>query len=88
MIVVGGEALVDLVPTEPGALGALLPRLGGGPYNTAVAAGRLGAPVAFLSRISTDGFGDALRSYGSMILPWFEAQVLRNCCAISAGGRT
>jgi fructokinase len=60
VIVVGGEALVDLVPTAPGALGALLPRLGGGPYNTAVAAGRLGADVAFLSRISTDSFGDAL----------------------------
>jgi fructokinase len=38
----------------------LLPRLGGGPYTTAVALGRLGAPVAFLSRISTDAFGDAL----------------------------
>jgi fructokinase len=60
VIVVGGEALVDLVPAGSGALGALLPRLGGGPYNTAVAAGRLGAPVAFLSRISTDAFGDAL----------------------------
>lgn len=66
MIVVGGEALVDLVPapaTGPGQTGALrplLPALGGGPYNTAVALGRLGAPVAFLSRISTDAFGDAL----------------------------
>ncbi|GDY30147.1 carbohydrate kinase family protein [Gandjariella thermophila] len=63
MIVVGGEALVDLVPdpsTMDGELGPLLPRLGGGPYNVAVAAGRLGAPVAFLSRISTDHFGDAL----------------------------
>ena len=63
MIVVGGEALVDLVPsasTVPGELGPLLPRLGGGPYNTAVAAGRLGAPVSFLSRLSTDSFGDAL----------------------------
>ena len=66
MIVVGGEALVDLVPasaTEPGQTGALrplLPRLGGGPYTTSVALGRLGAPVAFLSRISTDAFGDAL----------------------------
>jgi fructokinase len=63
VIVVGGEALVDLVPapsTVRGELGPLLPRLGGGPYNTAVAAGRLGAPVAFLSRVSTDGFGDAL----------------------------
>jgi fructokinase len=63
MIVVGGEALVDLGPaaaTVPGELGPLLPRLGGGPYNTAVALGRLGAPVSFLSRLSTDSFGDAL----------------------------
>ncbi len=63
MIVVGGEALVDLVPaasTVPGQLGPLLPRLGGGPYNTAVALGRLGAPTSFLSRISADSFGDAL----------------------------
>lgn len=63
MIVVGGEALVDLVPaaaTVPGELGPLLPRLGGGPYNTAVALGRLGAPTSFLSRLSTDSFGDAL----------------------------
>ena len=63
MIVVGGEALVDLVPdpsTRRGELGPLLPQLGGGPYNTAVAAGRLGVPVAFLSRVSQDAFGDAL----------------------------
>ncbi|MDQ2709283.1 MAG: carbohydrate kinase [Actinomycetota bacterium] len=62
MIVVGGEALVDLAPA-PGtrdAGGALLPRWGGGPYNVAVALGRLGAPVRFLSRLSTDPFGDAL----------------------------
>lgn len=56
-IVVGGEALVDLVPTGDGTL---TPRLGGGPFNTAVAAARLGAPVAFLSRVSTDPFGDAV----------------------------
>jgi fructokinase len=63
VIVVGGEALVDLVPapsTVRGELGPLLPRLGGGPYNTAVAAGRLGADVSFLSRVSTDAFGDAV----------------------------
>ena len=66
MIVVGGEALVDLVPGEPldstvdGGLRALLPRLGGGPYNVALAAGRLDVPTAFLSRISTDRFGDAM----------------------------
>ncbi|GLY69215.1 fructokinase [Amycolatopsis taiwanensis] len=83
VIVVGGEALVDLVPgdfkgvwglapsrgvgAEPpqdimdSGLRALVPRLGGGPYNVALAAGRLGAPTAFLSRISGDRFGQALR---------------------------
>ncbi|PSL54061.1 fructokinase [Saccharothrix carnea] len=57
MIVVAGEALVDLVPTSEGDLS---PRLGGGPYNVAVAAGRLEAPVGFLSRVSSDLFGDRL----------------------------
>jgi fructokinase len=63
MILVGGEALVDLVPapeTVPGELGPLLPLPGGGPYNVAITVGRLGAPVRFLSRLSTDSFGDAL----------------------------
>ncbi|MGW0389631.1 carbohydrate kinase family protein [Streptomyces sp. NPDC003042] len=59
MIVVGGEALIDLVPVaEPP--GALVPRAGGGPYNTALALGRLGADVAFCSRVSADGFGESL----------------------------
>lgn len=43
-----------------GGLRALLPRLGGGPYNVALAAGRLGVPTAFLSRVSTDRFGEAM----------------------------
>jgi fructokinase len=63
MIIVGGEALVDLVPapgTRAGELGALRPLPGGGPYNVAITVGRLGAPVRFLSRLSTDGFGEAL----------------------------
>ncbi|MFD7440269.1 carbohydrate kinase [Streptomyces sp. NPDC059909] len=64
MIVVAGEALIDLVPQQASADGEplppLLPRLGGGPYNTAVALGRLGSRVTFCSRISTDGFGEAL----------------------------
>ncbi|MFJ3882451.1 carbohydrate kinase [Streptomyces sp. NPDC090077] len=59
MIVVGGEALIDLVPAA-GPTGALLPRPGGGPYNTALALGRLGAEAAFCSRVSADGFGESL----------------------------
>ncbi|TVL90798.1 carbohydrate kinase [Streptomyces sp. SAJ15] len=65
MIVVAGEALIDLVPSGAAAapdhgLPALLPRRGGGPYNTAVALGRLGSPTGFCSRVSTDAFGEAL----------------------------
>ncbi|MEU4212013.1 carbohydrate kinase [Streptomyces sp. NPDC026206] len=63
MIVVAGEALIDLVPDGPGGDGglpALLPRCGGGPYNTALALGRLGTSTAFCSRVSSDGFGEAL----------------------------
>ncbi|WP_407553710.1 carbohydrate kinase [Streptomyces sp. Pv4-95] len=65
MIVVAGEALIDLVPSPreasgEGQLPALSPRRGGGPYNTAIALGRLGSPTAFCSRISTDAFGEAL----------------------------
>jgi fructokinase len=62
-VCVGGEALIDLVPapaTGAGELGALLPLPGGGPYNVAVTLGRLGVPTRFLSRLSTDTFGDAL----------------------------
>jgi fructokinase len=60
VIVVAGEALIDLVPQGPGALAALQPALGGGPYNTAVALGRLGSPTAFCSRASDDAYGGAL----------------------------
>lgn len=64
MITVAGESLIDLVPQNAAAPGEplppLLPRLGGGPYNTAVALGRMGAGVNFCSRVSTDRFGEAL----------------------------
>ncbi|MEU6483685.1 carbohydrate kinase [Streptomyces sp. NPDC046887] len=62
MIVSAGEALIDLVPEGPVADGlpALLPKRGGGPYNTAIALARLGSRTAFCSRISTDQFGEAL----------------------------
>jgi fructokinase len=60
VIVVAGEALIDLVPQGTGALASLKPALGGGPYNTALALGRLGSPTAFCSRVSYDAFGEAL----------------------------
>ncbi|UYQ66019.1 carbohydrate kinase family protein [Streptomyces peucetius] len=61
MIVVAGEALIDLVPQSGvGPPTPLLPARGGGPYNTAIALGRLGDRVAFCSRISTDAFGESL----------------------------
>ncbi|RII20542.1 2-dehydro-3-deoxygluconokinase [Streptomyces sp. YIM 130001] len=61
MIVVAGEALIDLVPETAGpATAPLLPARGGGPYNTAVALARLGSPAGFCSRISEDAFGASL----------------------------
>jgi fructokinase len=56
VIVVGGEALIDLVARD----GVLRAFPGGGPFNTATALGRLGVPVAFLGRLSADRFGRTL----------------------------
>ena len=56
MIVVAGEALIDLISED----GALRPYPGGGPFNTAVALGRLGVPVGFFGRLSSDRFGRLL----------------------------
>jgi fructokinase len=56
VIVVGGEALVDLV----GENGLLNPVPGGGPFNTAIALGRLGIPVAYLGTLSHDDYGGLL----------------------------
>jgi fructokinase len=57
MIVVGGEALVDLVIDPDGSVTA---KLGGGPFNAARAIGRLGSDVAFLGALSRDRFGTLL----------------------------
>jgi fructokinase len=57
VIVVVGEALVDLVIDPDGQVTAAL---GGAPFNTARACGRLGADVAFLGTISVDRFGTLL----------------------------
>jgi fructokinase len=57
VILVAGEALVDLV-IDPG--GNVTAALGGAPFNTARACGLLGAEVAFVGAISVDRFGSML----------------------------
>jgi fructokinase len=56
VIVVGGEALIDLVEDN----GLLSPVPGGGPFNTAIALGRLAIPVAYLGTLSHDDYGALL----------------------------
>ncbi len=59
MIAVTGEALIDLLVESDGRM---LPRPGGGPFNTARTMGRLGADPVFVGRLSGDGFGHLLRN--------------------------
>ena len=59
MIVVAGEALVDLLARADGTIAAVP---GGGPYNAARAIGRLGAPVAWIGSLSSDRFGHELEA--------------------------
>jgi fructokinase len=56
VIVIGGEALVDLVDDG----GTPRSVAGGGPFNTAVAFGRLDVPVGFLGTLSRDADGQML----------------------------
>ena len=56
MIVIGGEALVDFVD-ERGSVHAVP---GGGPFNTAIAFGRLKIPVGFFGALSRDAHGRML----------------------------
>jgi len=56
-IVVGGEALFDLVAGAGAGDGSLAGHAGGGPFNVARTIGRLRQPVAFLGRLSTDRLG-------------------------------
>jgi fructokinase len=53
VIVVAGEALIDLAPRD----GLLLPLAGGSPYNVAVGLGRLGRKTRYLGGLSGDAFG-------------------------------
>ncbi|MCR5858822.1 carbohydrate kinase [Mesorhizobium sp. J428] len=62
MILCCGEALIDMLPRETtrGEI-AFAPYSGGAVFNTAIALGRLGAPVEFFTGLSSDLFGDMLR---------------------------
>ncbi len=60
MILVAGEALYDLV--VQGDDDDLRAHPGGGPFNTARTVGRLGQPVAYLGRVSSDRFGRRLEA--------------------------
>jgi fructokinase len=57
VIVVCGEALIDMITTGDGAR---RPTPGGGPFNTARALARLQVPAAFLGHFSSDEFGRML----------------------------
>jgi len=61
MILVCGEALIDLVPLAQGDEPAYVARAGGSSFNVAMGLGRLGIPVGFLGRVSRDPFGRMLR---------------------------
>ncbi len=59
MIVVAGDALVDLLVRPDGAI---IPAPGGGPYNSGRAIGRLGMACAFIGGLSDDRFGRMLEA--------------------------
>lgn len=59
-VVVAGDSLVDLIVHPDGRIAAAP---GGGAYNTARTLGRLGVPIAWLGRLSSDRFGRDLRAH-------------------------
>jgi len=65
MILVAGEALIDLTRAAPGddGAGTYTAHPGGGPCNTAVALARLGVPTGFLGAVGTDSFGERLTEH-------------------------
>src|SRR5580658_1267027 len=59
MILISGEALIDLIP-DPDHEGRYDAVLGGSPYNVAIGLARLGGKASFVSRLSADANGEAL----------------------------
>lgn len=82
MIVVCGEALMDVFATADTLSGvALDARIGGSPFNVALGLARLGRPVAFFGGISTGFLGDRL---------WraLEEEGIDTCCAVRVAAPT
>lgn len=62
MILVCGEALIDLFPAADAGARHLVEAVpGGSPFNTAIGLARLGARSSFFGGLSGDGFGKLLR---------------------------
>ena len=56
-----GEALIDMLPRKtPNDESCFAPHTGGAVFNTAIALGRLGAPVGYFGGLSRDLFGQLL----------------------------
>jgi fructokinase len=68
VVVVCGEALIDLTHGANDEPMHYVGHEGGGPCNTAVALGRLGTPTGFLGRLGVDRFAQALRAHMSASL--------------------
>lgn len=68
-VIVCGEALIDLIPSEESRLGPRMQQeswqavCGGSPMNSAVALARLGCDVEFLGRLGNDLFADQLEAH-------------------------
>ncbi|MEM7488448.1 MAG: carbohydrate kinase [Pseudomonadota bacterium] len=60
MILCAGEALIDMLPRDTPDGPGFLPVPGGAVFNTAIALGRLGAPVGLHTGLSSDLFGKRL----------------------------
>jgi fructokinase len=79
MILVSGEALIDLFIGAPGAEGFPAEAIAGGsPFNVAIGIGRLGRPSAFLSTLSEDVFGGS-GACTSQPLPQLKSKVPAKC---------
>ena len=59
LILVSGEALVDLIPRGGSTFEAVL---GGSPFNTAIGLGLLGVRTGFVGRLSNDSMGEAFEA--------------------------